>query len=124
MTKLIAVLSCLGKAGAPRISPPRDTDISSNSFRVDWTPATADPAFPVTGFQVVVYEATMEIDRKAVGVAPTYAIIMGLKAGTTYEVQVYAVNRAGDGERSPNVTVTTKTAEGSSSSSKWRLLYW
>jgi hypothetical protein len=83
-----------GQAVPPPDSP---TNVSAtagvNQATVSWTP----PAGTVTGYIATAYAGTTAKNSVAVGGSSSSAILYGLRGGTSYTVQVRAVNKQGTG---------------------------
>ncbi|MCD4548933.1 glycosyl hydrolase family 95 catalytic domain-containing protein [Schaalia sp. lx-260] len=86
---------------APSIPEGLNADPEMTSIDLSWAASTDNVA--VTEYEISVDGRTMKVDA-----ADTHIVIDNLEAGTTYELQIVAVDAAGN--RSQAATITTRTA--------------
>ncbi len=94
-------------------SAPVVTTLSSSGLRADWAaPSNTGP--PISRYDVRYRPAGASIDPSWIshphGVAATTALIVGLAAGTSYDVQVRAINPEGESGWSVSGTGTTASS--------------
>ena len=117
------ILTFSTQATAPVPGPPANvavTNITANSASCSWSA-------PTSGGGALTYTVNFQISgaatwtASATGLSGTTAVISGLTAATTYNVQVIASNAQGAGVPSATATVTTTSAAGSVSNIAWNV---
>ena len=91
--------------GAPVVA-----GLSTSSLRVSWSPPSTNPGPPVTGYELQYRSGTSGDWTSGPSSSSTTATIDGLSAGTSYQVQVRAVNAEGTSGWSATGTGTTTTS--------------
>ena len=88
------------------------SEVVDTSFSVQWVAADAGGSdFEIKRYKVDVLKDGKLVNSVVVGGDQTRAEIDGLKANTTYEVQIFADNGKGYGNPSVILTVRTKEAK-------------
>jgi hypothetical protein len=97
----------------PAVAPDAPTGLSAsaskNGVALMWSPPASDGGSSITGYRI--YRGTSKGGGTiivAVGSSPTTYLDTTTKRGTRYTYSVAAVNSAGEGPRSAEVTVTAK----------------
>jgi hypothetical protein len=89
---------------APPPGPPTNVSATAgvNRATISWTPASGT----VTGYIATAYAGTAAKNSVAVGGASTLATLYGLQGGTSYTIQVRALNPQGTGPAATSNAVT------------------
>ena len=79
----------------------RDSATTNTTITITWDPAVSpDDCGPVLYYNVIATSLADASDRNTIVTSQTIAGLSGLRNGTSYNVSVAAVNRAGSGPSS------------------------